>query len=148
MFNWKTWELFININKYAGTSIWCTRVLKMDKILEKRTYVHCTDADGFSWHMDGCDARNGKKFLDSKHSPIFLMDLRISCGGGFYSLEYSFCTFFNGLVKNRTQQKNFFPFTSFSSLEMHKIVEGILIMLSWNLVWMNILELEKLVRKW
>ena len=80
--------------------------------------------------MDGCDARNGKKFLDSKHSPIFLMDLRISCGGGFYSLEYSFCTFFNGLVKNRTLQKIFFPFTSFSSLEMHKIVEGILIMLN------------------
>ena len=32
--------------------------------------------------------------LDSKHSPIFLMDLRISCGGGFHSLEYSFLYFF------------------------------------------------------
>ena len=60
----------------------------------KHIYVHCSDADGFSWHMDGYDARNGKKFLDSKHSPIFLMDLRISCGGRFYSLEYTFLYFY------------------------------------------------------
>ena len=91
----------------------------------------CTAQMQMVFHDTWTDmSREMKRILwTQRHSPIFLMDLRISCGGGFYSLEYSFCTFFNGLVKNRTLQKNFFPFTSFSSLEMQKIVEGILMML-------------------